>query len=138
MTLKYSLVFLIPRVRIYICQACQKCDFISCVRIVSSHSDFSTMTFSTDRKAKDTLPLFRQFFSSAFSLTYVSLASMKLPPDVLRCFTFLFTFSSVLLSKLCTKHMYDISLASSPCLFSLTSLSPQSSSHRVNIQSSYQ
>ncbi|CAG10944.1 unnamed protein product, partial [Tetraodon nigroviridis] len=40
------------------------------------------------RKVKDSLPLFRQFFSSAFSLTYVSLASMKLPPDVLRCPTF--------------------------------------------------
>lgn len=40
------------------------------------------------RKVKDSLPLFRQFFSSAFSLTYVSLASMKLPPDVLRCLAF--------------------------------------------------
>lgn len=38
----------------------------------------------SNRKVKDTLPLFRQFFSSAFSLTHVSLASMKLPPDVLR------------------------------------------------------
>uniref|UniRef100_A0A3B3DCP0 CARMIL pleckstrin homology domain-containing protein n=1 Tax=Oryzias melastigma TaxID=30732 RepID=A0A3B3DCP0_ORYME len=36
------------------------------------------------RKLKDTLPLFRQFFSSAFSLTHVNLSSMKLPPDVLR------------------------------------------------------
>lgn len=44
------------------------------------------------RKVKDTLPLFRQFFSSAFSLTYVSLASMKLPPDVLRCFLFFAPF----------------------------------------------
>lgn len=44
------------------------------------------------RKVKDTLPLFRQFFSSAFSLTYVSLASMKLPPDVLRCFLFFALF----------------------------------------------
>lgn len=47
------------------------------------------------RKVKDTLPLFRQFFSSAFSLTYVSLASMKLPPDVLRCFFLFFPFAFI-------------------------------------------
>lgn len=39
------------------------------------------------RKARDSLPSFRQFFSSAFSLTYVSLASMKVPPDSLRWVT---------------------------------------------------
>uniref|UniRef100_A0A8C5EQ97 Capping protein, Arp2/3 and myosin-I linker protein 3-like n=1 Tax=Gouania willdenowi TaxID=441366 RepID=A0A8C5EQ97_GOUWI len=48
-----------------------------------SFLNLSKNSFS-HRKVKDTLPLFRQFFSSAFSLTYVSLASMKLPPDVLR------------------------------------------------------
>ncbi|KAF3698951.1 Capping protein, Arp2/3 and myosin-I linker protein 3 [Channa argus] len=36
------------------------------------------------RRARDSLPTFRQFFSSAFSLTHVSLASMKVPPDSLR------------------------------------------------------
>jgi len=36
------------------------------------------------RKVRETLPSFRQFFSSAFSLTHISLASMKMPPDVLR------------------------------------------------------
>ncbi|MED6285188.1 hypothetical protein CHARACLAT_026703, partial [Characodon lateralis] len=36
------------------------------------------------RRGRDSLPTFRQFFSSAFSLTYVSLASMKVPPDSLR------------------------------------------------------
>ncbi|KAM6963029.1 capping protein, Arp2/3 and myosin-I linker protein 3-like [Aplochiton taeniatus] len=48
-----------------------------------SFLNLSKNSFS-HRKVKDTLPLFRQFFSSAFSLTHVSLASMKLPPDVLR------------------------------------------------------
>uniref|UniRef100_A0A3Q2Y630 Capping protein regulator and myosin 1 linker 3 n=1 Tax=Hippocampus comes TaxID=109280 RepID=A0A3Q2Y630_HIPCM len=38
----------------------------------------------SNRKARDSLPTFRQFFSSAFSLTHVSLASMKVPPDWLR------------------------------------------------------
>uniref|UniRef100_A0A3P8QPK3 CARMIL pleckstrin homology domain-containing protein n=1 Tax=Astatotilapia calliptera TaxID=8154 RepID=A0A3P8QPK3_ASTCA len=33
---------------------------------------------------RDSLPTFRQFFSSAFSLTHVSLASMKVPPDSMR------------------------------------------------------
>uniref|UniRef100_A0A3P9DK20 Capping protein, Arp2/3 and myosin-I linker protein 3-like n=1 Tax=Maylandia zebra TaxID=106582 RepID=A0A3P9DK20_9CICH len=43
-----------------------------------SFLNLSKNSFS-HRKVKDTLPLFRQFFSSAFSLTHVSLASMKLP-----------------------------------------------------------
>uniref|UniRef100_A0A667ZVQ0 Capping protein regulator and myosin 1 linker 3 n=1 Tax=Myripristis murdjan TaxID=586833 RepID=A0A667ZVQ0_9TELE len=46
-----------------------------------SFLNLSKNSFS-HRKVKDTLPLFRQFFSSAFSLTHVSLASMKLPPDL--------------------------------------------------------
>ncbi|KAM9849366.1 capping protein, Arp2/3 and myosin-I linker protein 3-like [Aulostomus maculatus] len=50
-----------------------------------SFLNLSKNSFS-HRKVKDTLPLFRQFFSSAFSLTHVSMASMKLPPDVLRSF----------------------------------------------------
>ncbi|XP_029355872.1 capping protein, Arp2/3 and myosin-I linker protein 3-like isoform X2 [Echeneis naucrates] len=48
-----------------------------------SFLNLSKNSFS-HRKVKDTLPLFRQFFSSAFSLAHISLASMKLPPDVLR------------------------------------------------------
>ncbi|XP_062857207.1 capping protein, Arp2/3 and myosin-I linker protein 3-like [Trichomycterus rosablanca] len=48
-----------------------------------SYLNLSKNSFS-HRKVKETLPLFRQFFSSAFSLTHVSLASMKLPPEALR------------------------------------------------------
>ncbi|TSL47579.1 Capping protein, Arp2/3 and myosin-I linker protein 3 [Bagarius yarrelli] len=48
-----------------------------------SYLNLSKNSFA-HRKVKDTLPLFRQFFSSAFSLTHVSLASMKLPPEALR------------------------------------------------------
>ncbi|XP_072534767.1 capping protein, Arp2/3 and myosin-I linker protein 3-like isoform X3 [Salminus brasiliensis] len=48
-----------------------------------SYLNLSKNSFS-HRKVKEALPLFRQFFSSAFSLTHVSLASMKLPPEALR------------------------------------------------------
>ncbi|XP_063741232.1 capping protein, Arp2/3 and myosin-I linker protein 3 isoform X2 [Eleginops maclovinus] len=48
-----------------------------------SYLNLSKNTFS-HRKARDSLPTFRQFFSSAFSLTHVSLASVKVPPDSLR------------------------------------------------------
>ncbi|XP_056912530.1 capping protein, Arp2/3 and myosin-I linker protein 3 isoform X3 [Takifugu flavidus] len=48
-----------------------------------SYLNLSRNSFS-HRKARDSLPTFRQFFSSAFSLTHVSLASMKVPPDWLR------------------------------------------------------
>ncbi|GLD51450.1 capping protein, Arp2/3 and myosin-I linker protein 3 isoform X1, partial [Lates japonicus] len=48
-----------------------------------SYMNLSKNSFS-HRKARDSLPTFRQFFSSAFSLTHVSLASMKVPPDSLR------------------------------------------------------
>ncbi|XP_058499338.1 capping protein, Arp2/3 and myosin-I linker protein 3 isoform X4 [Solea solea] len=48
-----------------------------------SYLNLSKNTFS-HRKARDSLPTFRQFFSSAFSLTHVSLASTKVPPDSLR------------------------------------------------------
>lgn len=82
------------------------------------------------RKVKDSLPLFRQFFSSAFSLTYVSLASMKLPPDVLRClifsvpplvrqllvcvFSLLVCFSLSLLSSSCLNRALLTGLTSNP------------------------
>ncbi|CAL1580131.1 unnamed protein product [Knipowitschia caucasica] len=48
-----------------------------------SYLNLSKNTFA-HRKVRDSLPTFRQFFSSAFSLTHVSLASMKVPPDSLR------------------------------------------------------
>ncbi|XP_049889287.1 capping protein, Arp2/3 and myosin-I linker protein 3 isoform X2 [Epinephelus moara] len=48
-----------------------------------SYLNLSKNSFS-HRKARDSLPTFRQFFSSAFSLTHVSLACMKVPPDSLR------------------------------------------------------
>lgn len=68
------------------CHLCGRFHPISLfLLLTSTHSSLSSLSFCSNRKVKDTLPLFRQFFSSAFSLTYVSLASMKLPPDVLRC-----------------------------------------------------
>lgn len=60
-------------------------SIVICPLFVLFHSLFFSFI---QRKVKDSLPLFRQFFSSAFSLTYVSLAAMKLPPDVLRWLTF--------------------------------------------------
>uniref|UniRef100_A0A3B3BXA4 Capping protein regulator and myosin 1 linker 3 n=1 Tax=Oryzias melastigma TaxID=30732 RepID=A0A3B3BXA4_ORYME len=58
------------------------------------------------RKLKDTLPLFRQFFSSAFSLTHVNLSSMKLPPDVLR---------ALLTGLTSNPHINDLHLDISSC-----------------------
>uniref|UniRef100_A0A8C1NBS5 Capping protein regulator and myosin 1 linker 3 n=1 Tax=Cyprinus carpio TaxID=7962 RepID=A0A8C1NBS5_CYPCA len=52
-----------------------------------SYLNLSKNSFS-HRKVRETLPSFRQFFSSAFSLTHISLASMKMPPDVLRALFF--------------------------------------------------
>ncbi|XP_048867473.1 capping protein, Arp2/3 and myosin-I linker protein 3 isoform X2 [Brienomyrus brachyistius] len=48
-----------------------------------SYLNLSRNSFS-HKKIRETLPVFRQFFSSAFSLTHVSLASVKLPADALR------------------------------------------------------
>uniref|UniRef100_A0A8C6S9N6 Capping protein regulator and myosin 1 linker 3 n=1 Tax=Neogobius melanostomus TaxID=47308 RepID=A0A8C6S9N6_9GOBI len=58
------------------------------------------------RKVKDTLPLFRQFFCSAFSLNHVSLSAMKLPPDVLR---------SLLTGLTSNPHINDLHLDISGC-----------------------
>uniref|UniRef100_A0A8C6S9C1 CARMIL C-terminal domain-containing protein n=1 Tax=Neogobius melanostomus TaxID=47308 RepID=A0A8C6S9C1_9GOBI len=52
------------------------------------------------RKVKDTLPLFRQFFCSAFSLNHVSLSAMKLPPDVLRYYSVPLSLFSLLFLSL--------------------------------------
>ncbi|XP_041863001.1 capping protein, Arp2/3 and myosin-I linker protein 3-like isoform X3 [Melanotaenia boesemani] len=70
-----------------------------------SFLNLSKNTFS-HRKVKDTLPLFRQFFSSAFSLTHVSMASMKLPPDVLR---------ALLTGLTSNPHINDLHLDVSGC-----------------------
>ncbi|KAM7388568.1 hypothetical protein PAMP_024735 [Pampus punctatissimus] len=78
-----------------------------------SFLNLSKNSFS-HRKVKDTLPLFRQFFSSAFSLTHVSLASMKLPPDVLR---------AVLTGLTSNPHINDLHLDISGCEMSLAEVS---------------
>ncbi|XP_060934311.1 capping protein, Arp2/3 and myosin-I linker protein 3-like [Limanda limanda] len=70
-----------------------------------SFLNLSKNSFS-HRKVKDTLPLFRQFFSSAFSLTHVSLASMKLPSDVLR---------ALLAGLTANPHINDLHLDISGC-----------------------
>ncbi|XP_049588264.1 capping protein, Arp2/3 and myosin-I linker protein 3 isoform X3 [Syngnathus scovelli] len=71
-----------------------------------SFLNLSKNSFSNSRKGKDTLPLFRQFFSSAFSLTHVSLAAMKLPPDV---------FRALLLGLTSNPHISDLHLDISGC-----------------------
>uniref|UniRef100_A0A671U0K3 CARMIL C-terminal domain-containing protein n=1 Tax=Sparus aurata TaxID=8175 RepID=A0A671U0K3_SPAAU len=94
--------------------ACQQRGFISPVwPLFSIHLPASPLIsrlffffFFSHRKAKDTLPLFRQFFSLAFSLTYVSLASMKLPPDVLR---------ALLTGLTSNPHINDLHLDISGC-----------------------
>ncbi|XP_051944703.1 capping protein, Arp2/3 and myosin-I linker protein 3 isoform X3 [Hippocampus zosterae] len=60
----------------------------------------------SNRKARDSLPTFRQFFSSAFSLTRVSLASMKVPPDWLR---------ALFLGLSNNPHITDLQLDISAC-----------------------
>uniref|UniRef100_A0A8C7PKD1 CARMIL pleckstrin homology domain-containing protein n=1 Tax=Oncorhynchus mykiss TaxID=8022 RepID=A0A8C7PKD1_ONCMY len=73
-----------------------------------SYLNLSKNSFS-HRKVKETLPLFRQFFSSAFSLTHVSLASMKLPPDALRSVPL---FSNSLLLSLTHLQLTRMTVAS--------------------------
>ncbi|XP_041913519.1 capping protein, Arp2/3 and myosin-I linker protein 3-like isoform X3 [Alosa sapidissima] len=70
-----------------------------------SYLNLSKNSFS-HRKVKDSLPYFRQFFSSAFSLTHVSLSSMKLPPDVLR---------ALLMGLTSNPHINDMHLDISGC-----------------------
>ncbi|KAM3875857.1 F-actin-uncapping protein LRRC16A-like [Diretmus argenteus] len=70
-----------------------------------SFLNLSKNSFS-HRKGKDMLPLFRQFFSSAFSLAHVSLASMKLPPDILR---------ALLTGLTSNPHINDLHLDISGC-----------------------
>nr|XP_029488884.1 capping protein, Arp2/3 and myosin-I linker protein 3-like isoform X3 [Oncorhynchus nerka] len=70
-----------------------------------SYLNLSKNTFS-HRKVKENLPLFCQFFSSAFSLTHVSLASMKLPPEALR---------SLFIGLTTNPHINDLHLDISGC-----------------------
>ncbi|KAJ8278274.1 hypothetical protein GJAV_G00085820 [Gymnothorax javanicus] len=70
-----------------------------------SFLNLSKNSFS-HKKMKETLPLFRQFFSSAFSLTHISLASMKLPPDALR---------ALFLGLSSNPHITDLHLDISGC-----------------------
>ncbi|XP_077354062.1 capping protein, Arp2/3 and myosin-I linker protein 3 isoform X4 [Festucalex cinctus] len=70
-----------------------------------SYLNLSKNCFS-NRKARDSLPTFRQFFSSAFSLTHVSLASMKVPPDWLR---------ALFLGLSNNPHITDLQLDISAC-----------------------
>ncbi|MBN3304443.1 CARL3 protein, partial [Amia calva] len=70
-----------------------------------SHLNLSKNSFS-HRKMKDSLPSFRQFFSSAFSLTHISLAGMKLPPEALR---------ALFLGLSSNPHVSDLHLDISGC-----------------------
>ncbi|KAI1901287.1 hypothetical protein AGOR_G00032760 [Albula goreensis] len=70
-----------------------------------SYLNLSKNSFS-HRRVRETLPMFRQFFSSAFSLTHLSLASMKLPPDALR---------ALFLGLSSNPHINDLHLDISSC-----------------------
>ncbi|XP_041949330.1 capping protein, Arp2/3 and myosin-I linker protein 3 isoform X1 [Alosa sapidissima] len=70
-----------------------------------SYLNLSRNSFS-HRKVRETLPSFRQFFSSAFSLTHISLSSMKMPPDVLR---------ALFLGLSSNPHITDLHLDISGC-----------------------
>ncbi|KAL2097131.1 hypothetical protein ACEWY4_006338 [Coilia grayii] len=70
-----------------------------------SYLNLSRNSFS-HRKVRETLPSFRQFFSSAFSLTHICLSSMKMPPDVLR---------ALLLGLSSNPHITDLHLDISGC-----------------------
>ncbi|XP_063074597.1 capping protein, Arp2/3 and myosin-I linker protein 3 [Engraulis encrasicolus] len=70
-----------------------------------SYLNLSKNSFS-HRKVRETLPSFRQFFSSAFSLTHICLSSMKMPPDVLR---------ALFLGLSSNPHITDLHLDISGC-----------------------
>ncbi|KAJ8397440.1 hypothetical protein AAFF_G00437160, partial [Aldrovandia affinis] len=70
-----------------------------------SFLNLSKNSFS-HKKMKETLPTFRQFFSLAFSLTHISLASTKLPPDALR---------ALFLGLSSNPHINDLHLDISGC-----------------------
>ncbi|XP_034160024.1 capping protein, Arp2/3 and myosin-I linker protein 3 isoform X2 [Pangasianodon hypophthalmus] len=70
-----------------------------------SYLNLSKNSFS-QRKLKDMLPTFRQFFTSAFSLSHLSMASMKMPADVLR---------ALFLGLSSNPHISDLHLDISGC-----------------------
>ncbi|XP_060785870.1 capping protein, Arp2/3 and myosin-I linker protein 3 isoform X2 [Neoarius graeffei] len=70
-----------------------------------SYLNLSKNSFS-HRKVKDTLPTFRQFFASAFSLSQLVMGSMKMPPDVLR---------ALFLGLSSNPHISDLHLDISGC-----------------------
>ncbi|XP_053359659.1 capping protein, Arp2/3 and myosin-I linker protein 3 isoform X2 [Clarias gariepinus] len=70
-----------------------------------SYLNLSKNSFS-QRKVKETLPTVRQFFSSVFNLSHFSMASVKMPPDVLR---------ALLLGLSSNPHIADLHLDISGC-----------------------
>ncbi|KAK6310972.1 hypothetical protein J4Q44_G00190270 [Coregonus suidteri] len=70
-----------------------------------SYLNLSKNCFS-QRKVRETLPVFRQFFSSAFSLTHINLSSMKIPLDTLR---------ALFLGLSSNPHITDLHLDISGC-----------------------
>ncbi|XP_060729891.1 capping protein, Arp2/3 and myosin-I linker protein 3 isoform X1 [Tachysurus vachellii] len=70
-----------------------------------SYLNLSKNSFS-HRKVKETLTTFRQFFTSVFSLSHLSMASMKMPPDVLR---------ALFLGLSSNPHISDLHLDISGC-----------------------
>ncbi|KAJ8011753.1 hypothetical protein DPEC_G00061540 [Dallia pectoralis] len=70
-----------------------------------SYLNLSKNCFS-NRKVRETLPVVRQFFSSAFSLTHVNMSSMKFPPDTLR---------ALFLGLSSNPHISDLHLDISGC-----------------------
>ncbi|TSO57294.1 Capping protein, Arp2/3 and myosin-I linker protein 3 [Bagarius yarrelli] len=70
-----------------------------------SFLNLSRNSFS-HRKVKETSPTLRQFFTSAFSLSHLIMASMKMPPDVLR---------SLFLGLSSNPHISDLHLDISGC-----------------------
>ncbi|KAL0966343.1 hypothetical protein UPYG_G00294110 [Umbra pygmaea] len=70
-----------------------------------SYLNLSKNCFS-HKKVRETLPVFRQFFSSAFSLTHVNLSSTRIPPDTLR---------ALFLGLSTNPHITDLHLDISGC-----------------------
>ncbi|GAA6106290.1 capping protein, Arp2/3 and myosin-I linker protein 3 [Tachysurus ichikawai] len=70
-----------------------------------SYLNLSKNSFS-HRKVKETLTTFRQFFTSVFSLSHLIMASMKMPPDVLR---------ALFLGLSSNPHISDLHLDISGC-----------------------
>ncbi|XP_063779353.1 F-actin-uncapping protein LRRC16A isoform X2 [Pseudophryne corroboree] len=63
-------------------------------------------TFFTHRKGKEVPPSFKQFFSSSFALTHISLSGTKLAPEPLK---------ALLLGLACNPNLKEVSLDLSNC-----------------------